>query len=187
MHISTHFHVLIVVEFELMELIFLVDFGISYKVLSWGFSCVIDAWLFLISCVILCENKVAHASPAIWSSSNFLMQFILPHILGWDRYINQSAKNTQESASMVDPRVKDLEWDRWIAFCITPGIYVYWSSVLNCIIGIWGCSTWEPFSCDFALRSNHSVKRLPLKFKCMSSSPLIPCHATDILYKRSCL
>ncbi|KAL1819235.1 hypothetical protein ACET3Z_014104 [Daucus carota] len=38
--------------------------------------------------------------------------FILPHILGWDRYINQSAKNTQESASMVDPRVKDLEWDR---------------------------------------------------------------------------
>ncbi|KAL8093215.1 single-stranded DNA-binding protein WHY2, mitochondrial-like [Apium graveolens] len=38
--------------------------------------------------------------------------FVLPHILGWDQYTNQSARTVKEDAPMVDPRVKNLEWDR---------------------------------------------------------------------------
>uniref|UniRef100_A0A5B7BHB2 Single-stranded DNA-bindig protein WHY2, mitochondrial n=1 Tax=Davidia involucrata TaxID=16924 RepID=A0A5B7BHB2_DAVIN len=38
--------------------------------------------------------------------------FALPHIIGWDRLINQLPKSMDEDPSKVDPQLLDLEWDK---------------------------------------------------------------------------
>lgn len=105
---------------------------------------------------------------SIWSSSYFLMQFVLPHILGWDQYTNQSSKNLKEDTPMVDPRVKNLEWDRWIAFRITSSIFVAGDLYLTALEQYGGCSSWELRREKFhfvLVRGKSLLRWFPLKFK----------------------
>lgn len=46
----------------------------------------------------------------------FLMQFALPHIMGWDRLTNQQMQSngTVGFQSKTNPQILDLEWDKWI-------------------------------------------------------------------------
>lgn len=58
------------------------------------------------------ERVTVPVTKAEFAVMRTAFSFALPHIMGWDRYINQPPKSIENSALMVDPRVKSLEWDR---------------------------------------------------------------------------
>lgn len=47
--------------------------------------------------------------------SCFLMQFALPHIMGWDRLTHDQSGGMHGHQSKLDPQVLNLEWSKWIA------------------------------------------------------------------------
>ncbi|KAL1817441.1 hypothetical protein DCAR_0521871 [Daucus carota subsp. sativus] len=57
------------------------------------------------------ERVTVPVTKAEFAVMRTAFSFALPHIMGWDRYINQPPKSIA-NAPMVDPRVKNLEWDR---------------------------------------------------------------------------
>ena len=42
----------------------------------------------------------------------FLVQFALPHIMGWDRLTTPLPGTLASKLSKVDPQMPDLEWDK---------------------------------------------------------------------------
>ncbi|KAK1396415.1 Single-stranded DNA-binding protein WHY2, mitochondrial [Heracleum sosnowskyi] len=58
------------------------------------------------------ERVTVPVTKAEFAVMRTAFSFALPHIMGWDRYINQPPKSVENSAPMVDPRVKSSEWDR---------------------------------------------------------------------------
>lgn len=41
------------------------------------------------------------------------LQFALPHVMGWDRYMNQHPKSLEKNPSRAVPQLMSTEWDRW--------------------------------------------------------------------------
>lgn len=41
------------------------------------------------------------------------LQFALPHVMGWDRYMNQHPKSLEKNSSRAVPQLMSTEWDRW--------------------------------------------------------------------------
>lgn len=68
----------------------------------------------------------------------------------------------KEDAPMVDPQVKNLEWDRWIAFHITSNIHVAGGLYLSAVEQ-YGDAVLENFSrekCHFLLGRGKSLPKM---------------------------
>lgn len=51
-------------------------------------------------------NEITILSDSFQALTSFVLQFALPHIMGWDRYMNQKQPSTEATPSTS-------EWDRW--------------------------------------------------------------------------